>query len=89
LFTDVRQVGSNLWKGHITDPRNGSVYGVELHLDHNGNLALRGFLGIPLLGRTQIWTRYRGRVPDDCRITGPGTVTATEGALARSGISSD
>ena len=58
----------NLWKGHIIDPRNGSVYGVELQLDPHGNLALRGFLGIPLLGHTQTWTRYTGSVPDDCRM---------------------
>ena len=45
-------------EGHITDPRNGDVWGVELHLDPHGNLALRGFLGVPLLGRTQTWTRY-------------------------------
>src|SRR5580704_11368342 len=48
LISDARQVQPNLWKGHIMDPRNGSVYGVELHLDARGNLALRGYLGIPL-----------------------------------------
>lgn len=81
LIGDARQIQPNLWKGHIADPRNGSVYGVELHLDARGNLALRGFLGIPLLGHTQTWTRYTGKVPADCRITpsnatlGPNTAT--------------
>ena len=69
LVSNARQVQPNLWKGHITDPRNGGVYGVELHLDSNGNLALRGFLGVPLLGHTQTWTRYTKKVPADCRIT--------------------
>jgi uncharacterized protein (DUF2147 family) len=68
LITDARPIQPNLWKGHITDPRNGSVYGVELRLDPRNNLALRGFLGIPLLGHTQTWTRYPGKVPDDCRL---------------------
>lgn len=68
LVTDARQVRPNLWKGHITDPRNGSVYGVELRLDAHGDLALRGFVGIPLLGRTQTWTRFTGKVPSDCRL---------------------
>jgi uncharacterized protein (DUF2147 family) len=68
LITDARQIGANLWKGHILDPRNGTMYGVELHLDPKGNLAVRGFLGIPLLGETQTWTRYTGAVPADCRI---------------------
>jgi uncharacterized protein (DUF2147 family) len=68
LITDARPIQPNLWKGHINDPRNGSVYGVELHLDPHGNLALRGFLGIPLLGHTQTWTHYTGPVPADCRM---------------------
>ncbi len=68
LITDARLIEANLWKGHIIDPRTGRVYGVELHLDPTGNLALRGFLGIPLLGQTQTWTRYAGTVPDDCRM---------------------
>jgi uncharacterized protein (DUF2147 family) len=68
LITDARQVQPNLWQGHITDPRSGDHYGVELRLDPRGTLALRGYLGIPLLGRTQIWTRYAGRVPSDCRL---------------------
>lgn len=68
LITDARQIQPNLWKGHITDPRNGHVWGVELRLDPRGNLALRGFFGVPLLGRTQTWTRYPGTPPADCRI---------------------
>jgi uncharacterized protein (DUF2147 family) len=84
LFTDARQVRPNLWKGHITDPRNGSVYGVELSQERNGTLALRGYLGIPLLGRTETWTRYDGRVPEDCRIMAPDNLSAMgRGAMER------
>jgi uncharacterized protein (DUF2147 family) len=74
LISDARPIQPNLWKGHITDPRNGSVYGVELRLDPRGNLALRGFLGLPLLGLTQTWTRYAGKVPDDCRMHAAATI---------------
>ena len=72
LITDAQPVAANLWKGHIADPRNGRVYGVEMRLDAHGNLAIRGFLGIPLLGQTQTWTRYAGRVPPDCRLQAGG-----------------
>ncbi|HBK05533.1 MAG TPA: DUF2147 domain-containing protein [Acetobacteraceae bacterium] len=71
LIADAKPIEANLWKGHILDPRNGSVYGVELHQDPDGNLALRGFLAIPLLGETQTWTRYIGTVPNDCRLRAP------------------
>jgi uncharacterized protein (DUF2147 family) len=69
LVSDAKPVGPNLWKGHILDPRNGSLFGVEIHLDPRGNLALRGFLGLPMFGETQIWTRFPGNVPSDCRMS--------------------
>jgi hypothetical protein len=47
---------------------------VELHLDPHGELRLRGFLGIPLLGQTQTWTRYAGPLPEDCRLYSQATV---------------
>jgi uncharacterized protein (DUF2147 family) len=75
LVTDAKQIGPNLWKGHIVDPRNGRIFGVELHLDPHGNLILRGFLGVPLLGQSQTWTRFPGDVPDNCRLS-IGTVQA-------------
>jgi uncharacterized protein (DUF2147 family) len=81
LITDALQVRPGLWKGHITDPRSGDVWGMELHRDPNGNLALRGFLGIPLLGRTQTWTRYLGTPPADCRIVPPGAATGQRRGL--------
>lgn len=71
LIGDAKPLAANLWKGHIIDPRNGSTYGVELRQEPSGNLALRGFLGIPLFGETQTWTPYRGTVPDDCRLRAP------------------
>jgi uncharacterized protein (DUF2147 family) len=69
LVSDAKPVNPNLWRGHILDPRNGSLFGVELHLDPRGNLALRGFLGLPMFGETQTWTRFPGKVPSDCRMS--------------------
>jgi len=69
LISDARLARPGLWKGHILDPRNGDVFSVELNLDAHGRLALRGYLGVPLLGRTEIWTRFTGAVPSDCRMT--------------------
>ncbi len=68
LISDAKEVRPGLWKGHILDPRNGNRFGADLHMDPHGQLALRGFLGIPLLGSTETWTRYTGIVPPDCRL---------------------
>jgi uncharacterized protein (DUF2147 family) len=56
------------WAGHIINPRNGNSYNARFHVDEDGDLKLRGYLGIPLLGQTQTWTRYNGTPPPDCRI---------------------
>ena len=69
LINDATETKPNLWTGHILDPRNGSVFGVELWLQPDGKLALRGYIGVTLLGRTESWTRYAGVVPPDCRLT--------------------
>lgn len=44
--------------GDILDPNDGKVYRVRLKLAEGGRrLEVRGYLGTPLLGRTQIWHR--------------------------------
>jgi uncharacterized protein (DUF2147 family) len=42
--------------GEILDPDNGKTYRVSLRLD-NSKLIVRGYVGISLFGREQIWTR--------------------------------
>jgi uncharacterized protein (DUF2147 family) len=44
--------------GDILDPNNGKVYKVLLKLVDGGKkLDVRGYIGMPLLGRTQTWIR--------------------------------
>jgi len=44
--------------GDILDPNNGKVYSAKLKLVEGGKkLDVRGFIGTPLLGRTQTWQR--------------------------------
>jgi hypothetical protein len=54
------------WEGRITDPRDGKTYQAKLWVDATGNLHLRGFIGIPLLGSTQIWQKYNGSLTAEC-----------------------
>ncbi|MDJ0387630.1 DUF2147 domain-containing protein [Roseomonas sp. E05] len=56
------------WRGTIMDPRDGAVWRAEMWLGEDGNLRLRGYLGIPLFGRTQTWTPFRGRILAECRM---------------------
>jgi len=44
--------------GDILDPETGTVYRCKFHLDHDGaRLIVRGYIGISLLGRSQVWQR--------------------------------
>ena len=44
--------------GHILDPNNGKVYRSQMRLTEGGRkLEVRGYIGAPLLGRTQTWVR--------------------------------
>ncbi len=49
----------NLWDGgEILDPNNGKTYKARLTPQDGGKaLAVRGYIGTPLLGRTQTWVR--------------------------------
>jgi uncharacterized protein (DUF2147 family) len=74
------------WFGSITNPRNGSIYHARLMLDANGNLLLRGYVGLPVFGATQTWTRYTGvHLPSDCRLGTTATQTATTAATSTNG----
>jgi uncharacterized protein (DUF2147 family) len=43
--------------GRIYDPGSGNTYTCHLALDGDDRVRLRGYVGIPLLGRTTTWTR--------------------------------
>ena len=44
--------------GEVLDPESGDVYRATLRLRDSGKtLDVHGYIGIPLLGRSQIWTR--------------------------------
>jgi uncharacterized protein (DUF2147 family) len=50
----------NEWNGgRIYDPKNGKDYKCYLKLKDAKTLSLRGYIGISLLGRTEVWTRVK------------------------------
>jgi uncharacterized protein (DUF2147 family) len=68
ILTNEKPTGDGAWLGEITDPRDGTTYGAKIWLDRSGNLRVRGFLGIPLLGQTQTWHRFTGRLTTACDV---------------------
>jgi uncharacterized protein (DUF2147 family) len=50
--------GEDEWTGgKIYDPESGDTYSAKMVLEEDGRLKLRGYVLIPLLGRSEYWTR--------------------------------
>ena len=46
------------WKGGtIYDPESGNTYKATIKRKANGDLTLRGYIGVPALGRNSAWTK--------------------------------
>jgi uncharacterized protein (DUF2147 family) len=58
ILTGLQSGTDGIWtNGRVYDPGSGSTYTCQLALDGDDRLRLRGYVGIPLLGRTTTWTR--------------------------------
>jgi uncharacterized protein (DUF2147 family) len=58
ILKGMRLDGTDYTGGRVLDPDNGKIYRGKMKLIEGGNkLILRGYVGIPLLGRSQVWLR--------------------------------
>ena len=60
ILSNLRRMGDDYAGGEILDPENGYIYRCSLRLIEDGRrLEVRGFIGISLFGRTQVWVREK------------------------------
>ena len=58
FMSGLKKDGDEYAGGEILDPDNGKVYKSKMHLTDGGKkLSVRGYIGIPMLGRSQVWLR--------------------------------
>jgi uncharacterized protein (DUF2147 family) len=57
-MTGFTPAGSGKWEnGTIYDPKSGNTYACNMELEGTNTLRLRGYIGISLIGRTEVWKR--------------------------------
>jgi uncharacterized protein (DUF2147 family) len=50
--------GNNVWdSGRVYDPKTGNDYSCEMKLIDANTLEVRGYIGVSLFGRTDVWKR--------------------------------
>ncbi len=57
ILRDFHPDGEDWVGGTAVDPENGKEYQGKIWAVGKNSLHMRGFIGIPLLGRTEVWTR--------------------------------
>jgi uncharacterized protein (DUF2147 family) len=60
ILKDFDFNGKDLWSnGTIYDPKNGKTYSCKITRDEKGNLNVRGYIGVSMLGRTTFWVKVK------------------------------
>ena len=58
IFSGFRYDGKGTWSGgRIYDPNSGNTYRCTIRVIDRNTLEMRGYIGIPLIGRTETWRR--------------------------------
>lgn len=58
ILSGLKKEGEEYVGGQILDPDNGKVYRSKVRLADDGKtLSVRGYIGVPMLGRSQTWGR--------------------------------
>jgi len=59
IIRGLRKDGNEYNGGKVVDPKIGKYYKCFIKLEQKDKLKVQGYIGVPLLGRTQYWYRVK------------------------------
>lgn len=61
VFTGLKRIDEDTWAhGRVYNPEDGRRYRAYLDANDDGTVHIRGYVGIPLFGKSETWTRPEG-----------------------------
>lgn len=57
VIRDLKPSGPNTWDGNVYNPQDGKTYSGNITVLSNQKLRLQAYIGLPIFGRSQTWTR--------------------------------
>ena len=57
ILTGFEKESETVYRGNVHDPEKNNTYSCTITMKNDNELDLRGYIGIPLFGRTEHWTR--------------------------------
>lgn len=70
VINDLVSSGPNTWAGNVYNPEDGKTYSGNITVLSDQALKLRAYIGLPIFGRSQTWTRVNNQAANGytCRI---------------------
>lgn len=67
VIRDLKPTGPNTWGGEVYNPQDGKTHRGTITVLSANALRLRAYIGLPIFGRSQTWTRVTGGVADNIK----------------------
>lgn len=61
VIRDLKPSGPNTWDGNVYNPQDGKTYSGNITVLSDQALKLRAYIGLPIFGRSQTWTRVNSQ----------------------------
>lgn len=74
VITGLTAAGPGRWNGTVYNPQDGQTYSGSITSLSDDSLRVRAYIGLPIFGRTEIWTRVDSSAANaieyTCRVRG-------------------